>query len=145
MTNTESIQRASRIAGYCGDYWTNGQIYSYAERYVSDQPPRSRMDVDHINGFAYFMPLRVWREFGGFHPDLPDYGNETELCHRILKSGYRIVLTRNAYIHHFGEKSIGSVMTREKIQAVRRAAQELIDNSHNTTPGEEHGLIRHDC
>jgi GT2 family glycosyltransferase len=130
MTNTESIQRASRLAGYCGDYWTNGQIYSYAERFISRQPPRNWLDVDHINGFAYFMPLPVWREFGGFHPDLPDYGNETELCHRILAKGYRIVLTRHAYIHHFGEKSIGKVMTREEIQAVRRAAQELIGQTH---------------
>jgi GT2 family glycosyltransferase len=130
MTNTESIQQASKLAGYCGDYWTNSQIYAYAERYVRRQSPQRWMEVDHINGFAYFMPLRVWREFGGFHPDLPDYGNETELCHRILAKGYRIALARNAYIHHFGEKSIGKVMSREEIQSVRRAAQQLIDDTH---------------
>ena len=45
-------------------------------------------DQPEISGFAFFIRREVWENFGGFDEKLPDYGNESELCIRLLKSGY---------------------------------------------------------
>lgn len=129
-SNHDTLQLASRRALYCGDYWSNSQIYGFANRFVLQRPKRDWQDVHEINGFAFFIRKTVWKEFGGFHPDLADYGNEMELCVRILEKRYRIVFVRNSYVHHFGAQSIGKVMGEKEMAAAQLAAQRLIDALH---------------
>jgi GT2 family glycosyltransferase len=140
-SNHDTFQLASRRALYCGDYWSNDQIYGFASRFVARKEPRSSEDVQEINGFAFFVRKTVWEEFGGFHPDLPDYGNEIEICARIREKGYRIIFNRNSYVHHFGGQSIGKVMAEREMAAAQVAAQKLIDTLH---PGHNMSNDRND-
>lgn len=130
-TSTYTHQLASRQALYCNLYWENNQIYNFAQKYISKQPQRSWVDVQIVAGFAFFIRRDVWNELGGFHPNLPDYGNETELCKRLIRQGFRIILTRNSYVHHFtGSSSMGRVMTRTEIVERQLSAKRFIDNLH---------------
>lgn len=135
-SNHDTFQLASRRACYCGDFWTNNEIYSFAARFVAGQPPASWTAVPGINGFAFFIRKTTWDELGGFHPELPDYGNETELCVRIVKRGLIVAFTRNAYIHHFGSQSIGRTMTEQQMGAAQIRAQNFIDALHAGRAGE---------
>jgi GT2 family glycosyltransferase len=130
-TSTDTHQLASRRALYCNHYWNNEQIYSFAQRYTSKQPRQSRKEVRTINGFALFIRNSVWTNCGGFHTDLPDYGNDTELCERLYRQGHKIILTKNSYIHHFGASSIGKTMSRSEMTERQLSAQRFIDTMYN--------------
>jgi len=122
----QSIQRAE----YCRNYWTDSQIYAFAKKYISKQEPKSWIDLPSLGGFAFFIRRSIWEEFAGFDAGLPDYGNESELCKRLSSRGFRIIWTKNSYIHHFGQTSYGSIMNQDMMKERRLAAQAYIDNLH---------------
>lgn len=112
-TSSGSIPQQIRRAECCSDYWSDRQIDAFASAYIRKRPPRSRVDLEEVGGFAFFIRRDLWVNLGGFDLRLPDYGNEKELCRRAVKRGVRIVWTQNSYIHHFGQKSYGqSHLTR---------------------------------
>jgi len=104
-TSYGARRQAIPRAMYCRHYWSDGQISAFAHQYLATQPKLSWMDVPAVGGFAFFIRKSVWEELGGFDPNLPDYGNENELCKRITRRGLRIVWTRNSYIHHLGAET----------------------------------------
>jgi GT2 family glycosyltransferase len=106
----------------CRFYWDDGQICAFAERLTVNPPQPAIVDLPWVSGFALFLPRRLWEEMGGFDPTLPDYGNEIELCKRVLERGLRTVWIRNAYIHHFAKQSFGETIGEDGIQARIQAA-----------------------
>jgi GT2 family glycosyltransferase len=122
---TATKQKISR-AMYCRNYWTNSQIYAFAKKYISNLPPRASVDLPYVGGFAFFIRRSIWLEFGGFDPNLPDYGNEVELCKRLSNRDFRIVWTKNSYIHHFGQSSYGRTMSTGTMNRKRLAVQAYI-------------------
>jgi O-antigen biosynthesis protein len=101
-----------RRAKYCRYYWTDGQIGSFAEKYVANHAGEPVIDLlsASLGGFAFFVRRSVWNQVGGFDKNLPDYGNETEFCWRVKKAGFRVVWSKAAYIHHLGSQSYGRVL-----------------------------------
>jgi GT2 family glycosyltransferase len=92
----------------------------------------SWVDLPVISGFAFFIRRDLWNELGGFDMNLPDYGNEAELCKRLSGRGFRLVWTQNSYIHHFGHGSYYKITSTVAMIAKRRAAQAYIDKKMNT-------------
>jgi GT2 family glycosyltransferase len=117
-------------AMHCRHYWNDSQIFAFAKRYVANRPTRSWVDLPTVGGFAFIIRRSVWEKFGGFDRNLPDYGNESELCRRITKSGLRVVWTQNSYIHHFGHQSYGR-LGEEVITRRARTARAYIDRMHS--------------
>lgn len=99
-TTAQMVKRAE----LCRHYWTDVQVFGFAKRYITGLSTRAWVDLPEVGGFAFFIRQNVWQEFGGFDPNLPDYGNEVELCRRVSKQGWRIVWTRNSYVHHLGNQ-----------------------------------------
>jgi len=131
-TSRASTKQTIRRAEYCRHYWTASQIYAFAERYISKQQPRSWIDLPAVDGFAFFIRRTIWEEFGGFDSRLMDYGNETELCKRLSKTGFRIIWTQNSYIHHFGEATYSRLMSTNEIRQKRITARDYINSVHNS-------------
>lgn len=115
-------------AMHCRAYWNDNQIYNFAKEYVSKQARQSWVDLPEISGFAFFIRRSVWKEVHGFDYELVGYGNETELCKRLLRLGYRLVWTRNSYIHHFGRGTFDRIQTKEQIRHQRSAAERYIED-----------------
>lgn len=132
-TSHASTRQMILRAYHCRYHWTDGQINAFAKQYISQQQPKSLKDVLSVDGFAFFIRRTIWEQFSGFDPLLADYGNETELCGRLLKAGLRIVWTQNSYIHHFGQGSYGSMMSPEKLREKQETARTYITNLHGTT------------
>ncbi len=86
-------------------YWNDNQIFAFAKKYIASLKTAPPLELTEVSGFAFFIRREVWEEFEGFDDQLPDYGNEAELCIRLLKAGWKIVWTPNSYIHHFGNIS----------------------------------------
>jgi GT2 family glycosyltransferase len=124
-------EQVSRRAMHCRHYWNDTQICAFAEQYVAALKPRSWVDLPEVGGFAFFIRRHLWERLEGFDPNLPDYGNERELCMRIVERGLRVVWTRNSYIHHFGTQSYGR-MGEELIGEKIHVAQDYISRKHNS-------------
>lgn len=121
-------QRIS-IAMHCRHYWTDSQIYGFVERTIAKGRENRMIDLAEVSGCAFFIRQELWAKLGGFDPNLPDYGNETELCLQLLKQGFRIAWTQGAYIHHLGRQSYG----REGVNVIeqkKRAVGEYIAKKH---------------
>jgi len=101
-------------------YWDDGQICAFANQLLSHPPQPIVTDLPWVSGFAFFIRRSLWSRLNGFDPNLPDYGNEIELCKRSIREGYRNVWISNAYIHHLGGQSylptIGEDGTIERIR-----------------------------
>ncbi len=113
----QQVERANQ----CRNYWTDRQIFAFAKQYTTQQEPQAEQEVKEATGFAFFISKAVFQEFGGFHQRLDDYGNESELCHRLRTAGWKVVWTRNAYVHHFGQQSYGPLSRRERLRRAEMA------------------------
>jgi GT2 family glycosyltransferase len=118
-TSWAFTKQVIREARYCRHYWNDCQIFAFAQKYVKRQKNSKLVDLPEISGFAFFIRRQIWEKFGGFDKKLPDYGNETELCLRLSKSGWRLVWVQNSYIHHFGNLSYGKAKDSKSNYAIR--------------------------
>jgi GT2 family glycosyltransferase len=111
-------------------YLNDSQICEYARRLSAECSDIIVTELPRVHGFAFFIKRSLWEQLGGFDRNLPDYGNEVELCRRILGLGYQVVWVRNSYIHHFGQKSyrktIGLSAILQRIRTAEKYIQEKI-------------------
>ena len=129
-TSSSRNQQTLDIAGHCRFYWNDSQIFAFAKQLTKDLPQPEILDLAWVSGFAFLVRRSLWEQLGGFDRNLPDYGNEAELCRRVTKLGYRTVWVRSSYIHHFGQQSYGESIGEQNIQLRKRAASEYIRNKH---------------
>lgn len=108
-TSYAATEQMMRRAELCRHYWSEAQICCFARQCVSGQPEGAWRDLPVAGGFAFFIRKQLWDFLGGFDLNLPDYGNESELCRRVTQAGYRIVWTPRSYIHHYGHQSYGKL------------------------------------
>ena len=106
--------------------WNDNQICAFAKLLLGHCREPVLLDIPWAGGFAFFIRRNLWEQLGGFDRNLPDYGNEVELCSRIARKGYRIVWIRNAYIHHLGHRSYRDSIGDEEIRARIRFARSYI-------------------
>lgn len=128
-------------AMHCRHFWTDSKIYAYAERVVTSGRKQPLVDLPEVSGCAFFIRKDVWEQMGGYDPDLPDYGNESELCMRLHERGWRIVWTRQSYIHHLGRQTFGQ-LSEDALWARWRAARQHIDRKHNRSTGSPEKVAR---
>ena len=103
-------------ACHCRRYWTDEQIWRFAEKYVACQKNQPLVDVPFVGGFAFFIRRSVWDALDGFDKNLPDYGNEMEFCQRVKRADLRIAWTKGSYIHHLGNESYGKAIGLDTIK-----------------------------
>ena len=101
---------------YCRHYWTDEQIWCFAEKYVARHRQEPVVDLPRAGGFAFFVRRNIWEKLGGFDKHLPDYGNETEFCSRLTRMGMRVVWSKGSYIHHLGSESYGRTLGLSEIK-----------------------------
>jgi GT2 family glycosyltransferase len=106
---TPTPQQVSR-AVKCRRYWSDEQVWCFAEKYVARHRQEPIVDLPFLGGFAFFVRRSAWDEAGGFDKKLADYGNEIEFCRRIKTLGYRLAWSKGSYIHHLGSESYGKTL-----------------------------------
>jgi len=130
-TSASGNEQTLGLAEYCRFYWNDSQVCAFAKRQTTDFPQPVLVDLPWADGFAYFIRHSLWQELGGFDPNLPDYGNEIDLCKRVANLGYRIVWVRNSYIHHLRHQSYAKEIGEPEIQSRILAACQYISQRHN--------------
>jgi GT2 family glycosyltransferase len=118
------------VAMHCRHYWNDSQICAFAERLAATAPRPAIVDLPWICGCAFFIRNDVWRRLNGFDRNLPDYGNEVELCARISGMGLRMVWVRSSYIHHLGGQSYADTIGDEEIQSRMLTTYQYVQQKH---------------
>jgi GT2 family glycosyltransferase len=123
-------QQTISFAHYCRHYWNDSQVHSFARTLLTDHQQAEIVDVPWASGCALFIRRSLWADLGGFDTNLPDYGNEVDLCKRASGRGYRAVCVRKAYIHHLGQRSYDERIGKQAIRARIVAAADYSNKKH---------------
>ena len=83
--------------------------------HLADWPADSRQDVDWLVGAALLVRGDVLAALGGFDPQFFMYSEETDLCRRIKRAGWRVVYDPAAIVIHAEGRSSGQVSARRHI------------------------------
>ena len=126
---TVGPQAVSR-AWHCRRYWSDEQIWCFAEKYCARQKDRSLVDLPFVGGFAFFVRRSAWDALDGFDKNLPDYGNEIEFCQRVKRAGLGIVWSKHSYIHHLGNESYGKSVGLDQIKKRSVQATLYVQKKH---------------
>lgn len=86
--------------------WTVPKLFGWADL---DDPNWDReagaRDVEWIGGAFLLMRTDLVRRIGGLDTDFFFYGEDMEFCHRVRKSGHRVLFDPGGSITHFGGAS----------------------------------------
>jgi GT2 family glycosyltransferase len=135
-TSTSGNDQTVDAAVPCRFHWNDSQICAFAERLTASPPQPVIVDLPWISGFAIFIRRCLWEELGGFDRNLPDYGNEIDLCKRANNLGSRSVWVRNSYIHHLGRQTYATTIGNHEIESRLLAAYQYIRQRNNRPRGE---------
>lgn len=90
-------------------YTSTGFLYHYGfMQSIKNKMYHKNLDCYSIKGACMFMRKSEYLKLGGFDEDFVCYVEETDLCHRILLSGKRVVYYPKSYMYHYsgGDMSI---------------------------------------
>lgn len=132
-TSYAGTQQTVHLANFTRHYLNDSQICEFAGRLFAECPGTNLTDLPWVSGFAFFIRRSVWEQLGGFDRNLPDYGNDVELCRRILGIGHRVVWVRNSYIHHFASASYSKTIGMKSILARVRAAEKYFNHKYRSS------------
>ena len=83
--------------------------------HLADWPADARQDVDWLVGAALLVRGEALTALGGFDSQFFMYSEETDLCRRIRRAGWRVVYDPAAIVIHAEGRSSGQVSARRHI------------------------------
>lgn len=76
-------------------------------------------DSDFLIGFCLAVRRSILQELGAFDERFETGGAEdTELCYRLRRSGYRLLMAQKSYIHHLGSRTFNRVQGEFNLRAL---------------------------
>lgn len=121
LSNAASYQSIPELLNERGDFSSNatyGQgaasreaISSFLEAAFADRIE----DMPILNGFCTLFRVQCLRKVGGFDPSSfpTGYGEENDVCMRLLAGGYRLAVRLDCFVHHLKSRSFGDDKKRE--------------------------------
>lgn len=82
--------------------------HARSRRFLNAWTAREAFDTEMVSGFAMFFRTDVARRLGPFDPHFPFYFEDADLCRRVRRAGYRVVLEPRAEMVHFFDQSAKS-------------------------------------
>lgn len=82
--------------------------HARSERYRKAWTAKTAFSTEMISGFAMFFRADLARRLGPFDPHFPFYFEDADLCRRVRRAGYRVVLEPRAEMVHFFDQSAKS-------------------------------------
>lgn len=105
---------------HMGVYLGIGGVAGHCMKGISSEDPgyfgraSFTQNVSCVTAACMMIPAKVFREIGGFDEKYEVAFNDVDLCMRIRKAGYLIVVTPYAELYHYESKSRGTDEEPEK-------------------------------
>jgi len=144
----QSLARSGTIgaAGACSNNVGHGQqieptytsldtLDLFAEDFA--HRPEEDAERDMLVGFCLAVRKSVWQEVGGFDTRFgPGLFEDNDLCYRIRRAGYKLILSSQSFVHHHGSRSL----QRRDAQPIPRpavSASPMVEASSASSAGSE--------
>ena len=103
------------------EHWTRGGLSRTETR------PR---EVEALSGAFMMLTAKLWQEMGGFDESFFMYAEELDLCYRLRRAGFPLVMTpKSQVIHLVGS---GSGRSPKRIAAITRAKMHFLRKHRGT-------------
>lgn len=76
-------------------------------------------EVEFINGCAFLVSAKIFTEMNGFDENFYYYSEESDLCFRIIDSGYKIIYEPQAVVYHWVSTTFGNESKKSIYYLVR--------------------------
>ncbi len=96
----ETLARAFRGPGRC-------HAEARSRRALATWTATGPLSVSQVSGFCFLMPAGLARELGPFDPLFPFYFEDSDLCLRLHRRGFRTDVVPRAEMVHFFNRSAG--------------------------------------
>jgi GT2 family glycosyltransferase len=91
--------------------------YGYFQKH-SERKYKKELAVYSVKGACFLMKKKDYLNLGGIDESFVTYVEESDLCHRILLSGKKILYVPISYVYHFGGGDM-SIMTKKEVVIFR--------------------------
>jgi GT2 family glycosyltransferase/tetratricopeptide (TPR) repeat protein len=116
LTKSRSLAATGPLTNNCGHLQRIDVPYtdvSYMRLFADDfaQPEREPIDVDMLVGFCLAVRSEALEQVGGFDERF-GYGTfeDNDLCYRLRRTGWRLAIVPNAFVHHEGSQTLVKVV-----------------------------------
>ncbi len=75
--------------------------------------------ISYAKGAAFIISADLWEKLGGFDGLFFTYFEETDLCWRVWKVGYKVLYIPTAIVHHVGQGSLKKISYRLKFHEAK--------------------------
>ncbi len=136
LYSDDSIGAVGSVSNYAGNEQQLEVFFNTPAEYVeygSSLNMVSELSCEErvrLSGFAILIKKQVWELTGGMDEDFtPGYFEDDDLCMKIAKAGFRMLLCKNSFIYHAGSQAFSQTQD----------AGELL-RSHHRLFYEKHGF-----
>ena len=77
-------------------------------------------EINDLSGFCYLFRKEVWEEVGKFPEDMPFYGQETVFNRKLEDRGYKLMVDRRVYIHHYKAQSYKKALEKKELTNIEQ-------------------------
>lgn len=113
MTNKDLIDSIGSFFTFTGFLYHYGYFQPHQEKKYQKE-----LSVYSVKGACFLMRKKDYLDLGGIDESFVTYVEESDLCHRILLSGKKIIYVPQSIIYHFGGGDM-SIMTKSEVVIFR--------------------------
>lgn len=113
MVKKEVIDSIGSFFTFTGFLYHYGYFQPHKERKYQKE-----LSVYSVKGACFLMKKKDYIDIGGIDESFVTYVEESDLCHRILLSGKKIIYVPQSVVYHFGGGDM-SIMTKNEVVIFR--------------------------
>ncbi|GDX61833.1 glycosyl transferase [Candidatus Levyibacteriota bacterium] len=115
-----------------GSFFTfTGFLYHYGYfQSIAGKKYQKEISVYSVKGACFLMKKKDYIHLGGIDERFVTYVEESDLCHRILLTGKKIIYTPKSHVYHFGGGDM-HIMTKSEVVIFRSFRNRFISYIKN--------------
>ncbi len=130
----DSFEHAGAAGGLMDKYgftFCRGRIFDDLEKDLGQYD--TQQEITWASGAALFIRAKLFHQFGGFDGDYFAHMEEIDLCWRLRRAGYKIMIEPASIVYHLGGGTLNYQSSRKTFLNFRNIYATLLKNLPGST------------